>query len=75
MVNSELLNQKISESGLKKNYISSRCGLSRYSFLAKMQGKRDFTGYEIGQLKKMLGLSAKETETLFFADASASKAQ
>lgn len=67
MTDTERLNQKIKDSGIKKNWISEKCGMSYNSFLNKLNNKTDFTAPEISTLKDVLGLSPQEVNDIFFS--------
>lgn len=67
MTDTERLNQKIKDSGIKKNWISEKCGMSYNSFLNKLNNKTDFTASEISTLKDVLGLSPQEVNDIFFS--------
>ena len=47
MVNTELLEDKIKESGKKKSFLAKRCNLSRQGFALKCTNKQDFTATQI----------------------------
>lgn len=66
MTDTDRLNQKIKDSGIKKNWISEKCGMSYNSFLNKLNNKTDFTAPEISTLKDVLGLSPQEVNDIFF---------
>jgi hypothetical protein len=68
MTNTKLLNQKIAESGLKKQHIASRIGITTQALTYKIENVRDFKASEITTLSKLLGVSTpEEREALFFA--------
>ena len=67
MTDTERLNRKIKDSGIKKNWISEKCGMSYNSFLNKLNNKTDFTAPEISTLKDVLGLSPQEVNDIFFS--------
>lgn len=68
MVNTELLKERIEESGKKKTHLAARCGLSRQGFMNKCTGKTDFYAREINALCAELGItSPEEKEKIFFA--------
>lgn len=68
MVNTELLNQKIKDSGLKKEYIAEKCGLTRAGFYKKATNVSEFTTGEVTVLCKLLSITKlSEKETIFFA--------
>lgn len=67
MINTELLESKIKESGLKKQFIAERLNLSQQGFYLKCIGKNDFTSSEIVAFCKLLGITDKtEIMKLFF---------
>ncbi len=67
MTNVILLKKKIDESGLKTAFIAKECGLSTQGLYNKINGKTEFTQYEIAVLKKLLDLTNDEAETIFFS--------
>lgn len=66
MTDTKLLNAKIEESGLKKQYIAVRCGITYQALLNKINNKSDFTAPEIKILRALLNLTAEEVELIFF---------
>lgn len=67
MLNSDLLRDKITESGLKKSFIAEKLGITTSGFYLKENGKNEFTASEIKALRELLSLSDKDTKTIFFA--------
>lgn len=67
MTNTDLLKEKIEDSGYKMKYIASKIGLSYQGFLNKIQNKTDFTAPEIKGLCELLCIPADEAEKIFFA--------
>ena len=68
MVNRELLEKKISESGKKKGYLAEKCGLSRMGFLNCVKGDAVFNASHIKVLCYELNItSLKLKEAIFFA--------
>lgn len=67
MTDTELLEKAIADSGLKKGAIAERLSLTRAGFRKKELGKTEFTATEIQILAKILGLSVKQREKIFFA--------
>lgn len=68
MINLELLEQKIKDSGLKKDFIAKKCGLSRSGFYKKINNQNDFTVKEINILCEVLSINKlTEKESIFFA--------
>lgn len=69
MTNTDALNKRIADSGLKRNFIADQLGISRYAFYLKTNGKNDFTTSEVKALCNVLGITRlTEKEAIFFAD-------
>ena len=68
MTNTELLEQKIKESGKKKGYLAERCSLSRTGFRNCVLNEAEFNGTQISILCEELKItSLREKEAIFFA--------
>ena len=68
MTNTELLEEKISKSGLKKNYIAKSIGLSPYGLALKIQNTNEFKASEIEKMCILLGIDDLEERcAIFFA--------
>jgi hypothetical protein len=69
MTNTELLEQKIAESGYKKSYIAKAIGLkSAYGLAKKIRNENEFKATEINALCDLLNIdSLDEKEQIFFA--------
>ena len=68
MTNTELLEQKIYESGKKKGYLAQKCGLSRAGFRNCETNKAEFTTSQVDILcEELLITSLREKEAIFFA--------
>ena len=68
LTNTDLLEQKITESGKKKEYLASKCGLSRQGFKNCIINKAFFNTKHIKILCFELNItSLKEKEAIFFA--------
>lgn len=68
MTNTELLNQRIDESGLKKSYIAKALGIRTDTLSRKINNEREFKASEINTLCDILGIeSLEEKEHIFFA--------
>ena len=68
LTNTELLEQKITESGKKKEYLASKCGLSRQGFKNCITNKAYFNTKHIKILCFELKItSLKEKEAIFYA--------
>ena len=69
MVNTEMLKQKVTDSGLKYKSIAQALGLSSYGLQLKINGTNDFKAGEISQICDMLGItSLEEKEAIFFTN-------
>ena len=68
MTNTELLEKKIQESGLKKGYLAKRCGLSRAGFRNCVINKAEWTASQIDILcEELVITSLREKDAIFFA--------
>lgn len=67
MVDTELLEQKIIESGKKIRYLAEKLGISRQYFRMKCKNKADFTNRETDILCDELSITTlTEKEKIFF---------
>ena len=66
MTNSELLKEKIEESGMTMVAIARKTGIKRETLYNKLSGKSEFTASEIVAMSKVLRLSVEEREAIFF---------
>lgn len=57
----QAVNKAIDDSGIKKNYISEKLGISRQAFYKMMNEKESFS---LDDANKILGILGKETETV-----------
>ena len=68
MVNTKLLENEIVNSGKKKGFLATRCGLSRQGFLLKCNNKQEFTAAEIMVLCDELKITQlTKKDAIFFA--------
>ena len=67
MTNTSLLVQYIEKSGYKKSFIARQIGITAYGFTLKVNNKSEFKANEITILCKLLKISAKDKEAIFFA--------
>ena len=67
MVNYLLLDESVERSGLKRGYIAAVLGISRQALLLKLKGRTEFTASEISTLTRILKLSKKDRDNIFFA--------
>lgn len=66
MTNTEKLKKLVEESGLKKQFISKKLGISYNSYLRKEQGKNEFKLSEVQILKSIFGLNPNDVNDIFF---------
>ena len=67
MLNAQLLDKKIEESGYRVGHIVETLGLSWNGFDKKRKGKTPFRAAEIYVLGDMLRLTESEKQEIFFA--------
>lgn len=67
MTDTNLLREKIRQSGLKLSYISEEMGITRQALSYKLIHNGEWTYCQAMILKKLLKLSAKEMDDIFFA--------
>lgn len=69
MINTELLNQKIVESGKTRRFLAKQCGITVQSLRLKIKNQLDFKIPEVQVLCEELSItSLKEKESIFFAN-------
>lgn len=67
MTNTELLKEKIEQSGYKLKYVASQLGITYYGFLKKINNETEFKASEIQTLCNLLEITKVEKEQIFFA--------
>ena len=68
MINTQYLETKIKESGKKKEYLATKCGITRQSLSSKIRNDSQFTVDQVAILCKELNISRPaEKELIFFA--------
>ena len=68
MVNTELLNLKIKESGLKKSQLCKAMGITYQTFRHKRNNASAFTSQEVNTLCELLNMSTMaEMKKIFFS--------
>lgn len=67
MTNTSLLMQYIEKSGYKMSFIAKQLGLTAYGFSLKVNNKSEFKASEMTILGKLLKISAKDRDAIFFA--------
>ncbi len=65
-VNTQLLDEKIKESGLKTTFIIEKLGLSANGFYKKKNGETNFRVSEVYVLCDLLHISEQEKNEIFF---------
>lgn len=66
MINTKLLKQKIDESGYRFSWIAKQLNLSPYGLRKKVDGENEFKVSEVSKICKLLNISDKERENIFF---------
>ena len=69
MINSEMLQQEIKESGLKLSFIAEKSGMSLMSLNRKISGETDFKVSEIIKISEILRLSDELKVQIFLPGA------
>ncbi len=68
MTNTEKLQQRIQQSGLKKSYIAKTLGINPKTLKNKITGRTEFTESEMNAMWKLLGITdPAEKIAIFFA--------
>ena len=68
MVNTELLNSKIKESGLKKSQLCKAMGITYQTFRLKRNNAFHFTSQEVNTLCELLNITTMaEMKKIFFS--------
>lgn len=69
MTNTELLEKKIKDSGLKKLFLAKKCGLTAAGFCNCLNNRAEFKASQINTLCELLGIEdLAEKDAIFFAD-------
>ena len=66
MTNTALLEEKITESGLKKSYIAKSIGLTPYGLTLKIRNVNEFKASEIDKICILLGIDSPEERCNIF---------
>lgn len=67
MINTQYLEEKIKNSGYKKQFLAAEVGCSAQYLTMKINNKAEFKVDEVQTLSKVLKLSTAERNTIFFA--------
>lgn len=69
MTNTALLEKRIVDSGLKKNFIAKSMGITPYGLAKKINNETEFKTSEVNMLCKILGITTlAEKDRIFFAN-------
>lgn len=68
MTNVELLGEKIKASGISLTALAAALGVSVPTIYSRKKGESEFTASEIVKVAKMLKLSKKERDAIFFGE-------
>ena len=69
MTNTELLEKRIEESGLKKSYIAKMIGLSPFGLAKKIRNESEFKTSEVEGICRLLKIDTlEERDQIFFAN-------
>lgn len=68
MTDTEMLRERLKDSGYKMYFIAEHLGLSYQGFLNKVDGKTEFVAPEIKKLCELLNIGLEDKEKIFFAD-------
>lgn len=66
MIKTELLKEKIEESGYRFDWIAKQLNLSVFGMRKKVNGENEFKVSEVKKISKILNLNEKEREKIFF---------
>ena len=68
VVNTAILEEKIKQSGKKKEYLAQQCGITRQSLTSKIKNDSPFTVDQVASLCRELSItSLSEKDKIFFA--------
>ena len=67
MTNTEALSEEISNSGITITAIAKKLGITREGFYKKLNNETEFKASEISAMQRILNLSNKRRDDIFFA--------
>ena len=67
MTDSKMLSNEISNSGMTITAIAKKLGITREGFYKKLNNETEFKASEISALQKILRLTNKKRDEIFFA--------
>lgn len=68
MLNINLLEKRIDDSGMTMVAIAEKTGILRETLYNKLKGTSEFKASEIASISRVLGLSSHERDAIFFED-------
>lgn len=68
LTNTELLKQKIEESGYRFSWIAEQLNLSPYGLRKKVGGENEFKATEIMKFQEILNISNNERDEIFLSN-------
>ena len=66
MINTAELNQAMDQSGLKKNAVADRMGMTVQTLTRKLNGEAEFTVMEAQAISDIFGLTPGKRQQIFF---------
>lgn len=66
MIDTELLQEKLNNSGYKMTFVAKELGITYQALLNKLNNKHEFTYGEIISLGRLLHLTGAEVDRIFF---------
>ena len=67
MTNTEVLREEITNSGITITAIAKKLGITREGFYKKLNNETEFKASEISAMQRILNLSNKKRDDIFFA--------
>lgn len=67
MTNTEVLSEEITNSGITITAIAKKLGITREGFYKKLNNETEFKASEISAMQRILNLSNKKRDDIFFA--------
>ena len=67
MTNTEVLSEEITNSGITITAIAKKLGITREGFYKKLNNETEFKASEISAIQRILNLSNKKRDDIFFA--------
>lgn len=67
MTDTDKLNEVISDSGITITAIANKLGITREGFYKKLNNETEFKASEISAMKKILNLTNRKRDEIFFA--------